>query len=500
MSQRVAIGITTAAYNGDPPYHPDRPYPELPFSETSATLNHPYHLLRELFHRLGYDAEHVGTAQWNPLRAVIQPGQTVLLKPNFVLSFNTSGHSLFAIVTHPSILRAVIDYVYLALNGKGRIIIADAPQMDCNWEELMAAQRLDLVREFYQKKFDFPIELYDLRNFTLVDSHQPAYSGNRKSLAGDPLGSAIVNLGSNSEFYGRPSENYYGADFNRAETIRHHQGSTHEYSISRTVLSADVFISVPKMKVHKKVGVTLNLKGLVGINTNKNFLVHHTVGTPREGGDQLPDDITTTERFVRKAQRWFSDWALAKQTRWGDFTYKTTATVYRTFIKPFRHDPESVMLMDAGNWHGNDSAWRMATDLAKILFFADKHGQIRPTLQRKLLCVVDGIIAGENCGPLSPDAKPCGCLVVGESPFAVDMVTARLMGFDIRKIRQFDAALGNRWDFGVHSLRDIEILYDKGQVDGEGFFDPAWNGPQFNFTPHPGWRGHIELPSAGPVS
>jgi hypothetical protein len=142
----------------------------------------------------------------------------------------------------------------------------------------------------------------------------------------------------------------------------------------------------------------------------------------------------------------------------------------------------------------------MATDLAKILFFADKHGQIRPTLQRKLLCVVDGIIAGENCGPLSPDAKPCGCLVVGESPFAVDMVTARLMGFDIRKIRQFDAALGNRWDFGVHSLRDIEILYDKGQVDGEGFFDPAWNGPQFNFTPHPGWRGHIELPSAGPVS
>jgi len=40
--------------------------------------------------------------------------------------------------------------------------------------------------------------------------------------------------------------------------------------------------SIPKMKVHGKVGVTLNLKGLVGVNTDKNYLIHYRVGTPKE--------------------------------------------------------------------------------------------------------------------------------------------------------------------------------------------------------------------------
>lgn len=33
---------------------------------------------------------------------------------------------------------------------------------------------------------------------------------------------------------------------------------------------ADVYISIPKLKTHQKVGVTLNLKGLVGSISNKN--------------------------------------------------------------------------------------------------------------------------------------------------------------------------------------------------------------------------------------
>lgn len=52
-----------------------------------------------------------------------------------------------------------------------------------------------------------------------------------------------------------------------------------------------VFISVPKLKVHKKVRVILNTTGLVGINTNKNYLIHYTLGTPEEGGDQFPSKV-----------------------------------------------------------------------------------------------------------------------------------------------------------------------------------------------------------------
>src|SRR5439155_3619770 len=164
-----------------------------------------------------------------------------------------------------------------------------------------AAQRLDTIQEYYDRTFHFPIEVYDLRNFALIDRREPAYSTNRKPRPGDPLGTAIVNLGAHSEFCGRRCENYYGADFDRAETMRHHHNQTHEYAVSKTVLSADVVLSVPKMKVHKKVGVTLNLKGLVGINTNKNYLVHHTVGTPSTGGDQLPDNVPTGDRLITAA-------------------------------------------------------------------------------------------------------------------------------------------------------------------------------------------------------
>lgn len=74
--------------------------------------------------------------------------------------------------------------------------------------------------------------------------------------------------------------------------------------VSKTILSADVIMSVPKLKVHKKVGVTLNTKHLVDTNTNKTYLVHYTLGTPREGGDQLPPSLLSrTEGMKVKMKR-----------------------------------------------------------------------------------------------------------------------------------------------------------------------------------------------------
>ena len=493
--ERVAFGITTAAYNTAPPFHPDTAYPELPFTEVSAQPNHPYQLLRKLLERLGLDQPHQGTPQWNPLGELIQPGQTVLLKPNFVINFNASGGDLFAVITHPSILRALVDYAYLALRGQGRLVIADAPQMDSNWGKLLAGLQLEMVREFYRSRFDFDIELYDLREFAVINPSQPAYSGNRQKLPGDPSGSVLVNLGRDSAFYGQPSENYYGADYDRTETIRCHQGETHAYTVSKTALAADVIISVPKMKVHKKVGVTLNLKGMVGITTNKNCLVHYRIGTPREGGDQLPDNTPQTRRRIIKAQRWLFDHALARQTPFGDAMYRIARTGYRVCLRPFLPCPASPFSYDGGDWHGNNSAWRMAADLAKILFFADANGKLHRTPQRRLFCVVDGIIGGENCGPLAPDAKPAGCLVAGANPVAVDLVTTRLMGFDVTKLRQFDLIASPSWDFGLRSVTDIEVVGENGSIRGTDFFNAAYTGPVFHFKPHPGWIGHIEQPT-----
>src|SRR5436309_13463681 len=73
-----------------------------------------------------------------------------------------------------------------------------------------------------------------------------------------------------------------------AETNAKHSGAHHEYLLCRTPMDADVLINLPKLKTHKKVGLTCALKNLVGINANKNWLPHHTEGTPDDGGDQFP--------------------------------------------------------------------------------------------------------------------------------------------------------------------------------------------------------------------
>lgn len=493
MIQTVAFGTTAPAYNQEPPFHPGTRFSELPFSEVSTSPNGPYALLRQLFVSLGFHAEGRGTNHWNPLGHLIRRGQTVLLKPNFVLSFNSSGEDLFAVITHPSILRALVDYVYIALEGEGRIVIADVPQMDCDWDELMRAQRLDSIQEFYASRFGFPVETYDLRNFAVIDRHQPAFIQNRKDLPGDPAGSVIINLGQRSHFYGLPSQGYYGADYNRRETIAHHHGETHEYCVSKTMLSADVFLSIPKMKTHKKVGVTLNLKGLVGMNTNKNYLIHYRLGTPKEGGDQLPDHEKQADRIVVKAQRWAYDKLLARRSKSADLLYCAARNTYRALLKPFVHVSNETLLFDAGNWHGNDSAWRMTADLAKVLFFADKDGRLHETPQRKMFCVVDGIVGGDRLGPLEPTARPNGCLVAGMHPMAVDVVTTRLMGFDPRKIRQFDIISDFSWDFGLNSISEIEVRSENRSMNGTDFFASSRRDPHFSFVPHPGWVGQVEI-------
>ncbi|HMP89039.1 MAG TPA: DUF362 domain-containing protein [Kiritimatiellia bacterium] len=490
---KIAIGTTMARYCNAPPYHPDTRYPESPMAATSGTPNPAYQLFRKLLIDLEYDAHNAGRPEWNPLGHVIRPGNTVVIKPNFVLHENGSGGDLFAVITHPSILRAIADYVYLALKGRGRIIIADAPQMDCSWDRLSARLQLDDVQRCYREYLNFNLEVMDLRTFELIDAGQPAYAGNRRARPGDPSGSVTFDLGTQSAFHGIPSENFYGADYNRRETIARHHDDVHQYEISKTILSADVIISVPKMKVHKKVGVTLNLKGLVGINTNKNCLIHYRLGTPSSGGDQLPDGADKTDTAMIRSQRKLFDILLSRQTWWSDILYKTCRGMYRALIKPFRPISTESRLLDAGNWYGNDSAWRMTSDLAAILFYGDRHGNLHKTMQRKIFCIVDGIIAGENEGPLAPDAKPAGILVAGENPLAVDIATARLMGFDPLKIKSFAIRNSNVWNFGVQDFQGLDILLDGNHVPSPEFFSPEWKCPVPPFVPHPGWIGHIEL-------
>ena len=109
----------------------------------------------------------------------------------------------------------------------------------------------------------------------------------KMSPSGDPLGNVRIDLGKNSflsEHDGK-GKRYYDAFYDIDETNIHHANGIHEYLISKTTIECDAFISLPKLKTHKKAGVTLNLKGLVGINADKNWLPHCTLAGPEDSGD-----------------------------------------------------------------------------------------------------------------------------------------------------------------------------------------------------------------------
>jgi uncharacterized protein (DUF362 family) len=488
----VAVSRGAPSYLEIPPFHPHVSYPEYPFGyKTSPAPNPAYASIRTCFYLLGLDREHFDSPGWNPLSTLIQPGEKVVIKPNFVVSRHYRSGDLFAIITHPSVLRAVIDYVYKALGGNGKITIADCPQMDCDFGELIRETSLQTIIDLYKREKNFPIEVLDLRTFWITDPTKPAYSDSRVRLLGDPSGGVLFNLGTQSHFYGvEPSDIFFGADYDRKETIKRHHGDVHEYLISKTVMESDVVVLVPKLKVHKKVGVTLNMKGLVGMTTDKNCLVHYRLGRPSEGGDQIPDTVSGGDRFFVRIQRYLYDTCLSRQDRIGDKLYELAALIHRHAVKPFFKVSEETRDLDSGNWHGNDTAWRMVADLLKIFLYGDTEGRIQNTVKRKIFCVVDGIIGGEGNGPLLPDSKLSGCLLAGYNPVAVDLVATRLMGLDYRKIKQFSVLDENRgFDFGIRSLADIDIVSNDAEISQLFKTQSAC----LNFRPPSGWRGHIEI-------
>ena len=166
MSATVAVSSGHGGYPAEPPYSPEGDYPEYPFGPRtlSGRVNHAYEGVRNALRLLGLDAEHYGGKDWNPLGEMIRPGHTVVLKPNFIREFRETqaGHG-DCLITHGSIIRAVLDYVYIALQGEGRIIIADAPQNDADFEAIRQIVGLDEIQAFYREHAGFAVEVYDLR-------------------------------------------------------------------------------------------------------------------------------------------------------------------------------------------------------------------------------------------------------------------------------------------------------------------------------------------------
>ncbi len=478
----VAIVSGAKVYPSASPFHPPVIYPELPFQpqQTDAT-NGVYEMVRQAFHLLGFDVENYGTKSWNPLGNLITRGQRVLLKPNFVLHFNAGGGALQAVITHPAVIRAVADYVAIALQDAGEIIIGDAPQMNCDYERLFAETGMDKLAGYLQEscgRRGIKVTTLDFRNEQTI--YKRGIVWERQAKAGSD--SVPVVLGAESFMEAIETSRLYGADYNRSATVQAHGPGHHEYLIARPVLESDVVISLPKLKVHRKVGTTLNLKNMVGINSDKNHLAHYRIGAKAQGGDEMANP-----GWADRVERKLMDRLLGKHWRSGRYPF----LAWRAFRKVLsKLQPQAAQSrFTYGNWHGNDTAWRMALDLNRILLFADANGNLQPIQQRQYFSIIDGIIGGEGEGPLHPDAYHSGVVLAGWNPLAVDWTATQLMGFTPSAIALYRHGIEQMREF-VQDFTVEQISIKSNVAEWQQKLEK--NETVFQFRAAAGWQGKIE--------
>ena len=471
------------AYPSQPPYHPDTAYPE--YRGEIGPRNPVYAAVRDTLLMMALDPENEGTPRWNPLKTIVRPGDRVVLKPNLLSHINKNRHgSRECVITHGSVIRAVLDYVLLALEGRGEVRIADGPQFDADWSAIISFTGLDRILEYCESSHgSIPVRAIDLRPELWPDVRDGVI-GARLSLPGDPAGTQAIDVGRWSAFGGASGpRRFHGSDYDETETNRYHERGVHEYLLSRTCTGADVLVNIPKLKTHKKVGVTLCLKNLVGINAGRNRLPHYTNGFPRDGGDEFPDPtgrrtlerigIRTFERSMLKYPGIVAPLFRASK-RAGRYLFGDTRRVIRT-----------------GNWHGNDTCWRMVHDINACLLYSD--GVVFPAPRAKrYLAVVDGIVGGEGDGPEAPEPVEAGLVVAGLNPVAVDSVSAWMMGFDPLKLAVIRNAFDRReLPLAGFAYDDISVISNNPDLGGMlRRLDPA---RALRFKPHFGWAGHVEL-------
>lgn len=492
---RVGIARTTPSYAGlEPPYGPGKACPELERllgdAAAAGTENPVYAGVRAALLALGLDTARFGSADWNPLGALVGRGHRVVLKPNFIRHWNPAPDgSPESLITHGAVLRAVADYAWLAVGPEGSVAVAEAPQHDCDFARISALCGLEELARFYESTLGCELPLIDLRREAV--HYRDGVIVGRRPLPGDPLGYRVVDLGAKSFFHGSglDPERFRGADYDPGPTSAHHRDGKNEYLLSETVLRADLVVNLPKLKTHKKTGVTLALKNLVGINGDKNWLPHHTVGTVAEGGDEYPGNALVDgvrSRAGDVARRW-----LARGRG------RTLLRLVRRAETALRGDA----FVRAGNWYGNDTTWRMVLDLNRCLYYSDAEGPRldAPAPVRRVLSVLDGIVAGEGEGPLAPRDRPLGVVLAATDPVALDLVALRLMGFDERRIAKVREALGDPGPrlTAARSAADVRAVEADARsfevkertLDALGSAEP--------FLAHPGWRGHIESEACG---
>ena len=480
-NNNVAVNfVESRSYPSTLPFHPSSKFPEYRGDGVDPG-NRVYAEVRETLHMLGLDRENFGTAHWNPFGGIVTPGMTVFVKPNTVRHRHLSNKDIFSVITHASILRPILDYICIALDNRGRIIIGDSQVIFGEFDKAMAISQIEGLLEWYRRQTTIPIECFDLR---IVRGARSWMYGRwaRKRVEQDPRGYKVVDLGDRSCFKGIDPRRLRLEIASHKNMYKYHSDGKHQYVFPGSVIASDAIINIAKLKTHRRTAVTLAIKNFMGLPALKDCLPHFITGSVEEGGDQyihpsirkravlvLHDQIQSSPLIPVKFLC-----AVVKKIIWN------THMIY-----PFKDDIYEAM------WYGNDTIWRTLIDLNRIAFYADKNGVVQGSVQRNYFALIDGIIGGEKDGPVSPDPVAAGVLIAGHNSVSMDMVAATLMGFDIEKIpmiwNAFKSA-GSELPLFKGEKEDLRIHENQG-IFGLEEYKKIRN---LHFEPHPNWKGHVE--------
>ncbi len=474
----VSLALGSALSYPDADFSPCESFPETPFADVSPQ-NGVYESVRRALQYSGADAAHFDTPEWNPLGEWIQPGERVFVLPNFVAHQRPeqSRDDFLAKCTHASFLRPVLDYIYLANRDWNRIGFGNAPIQSCDYTRLAQEIGTDKLAAFYQKHTGAHLGPHDLRGVVTQWTRYGALTDKQETNEEQ----VEIDLGTDSwldeHFQKDPKVAVRVGDYDPAETDSYHAPGKHIYVVNRRVLEADVIVSAPKLKTHQKVGITCALKGTVGAIAKKECLAHHRKGGPGHGGDEFRGSSP-----VHQFASHITDWAAGAGN---DVVSNGVRVAGKVLYRALRQGDGIV----GGAWHGNDTAWRMALDIARVLRFARLDGTLADTPQRRHLAFVDGIVAGEDEGPLTPKARHVGAVLFSPDICAADEACARLMGFEPSRLAIVQQSWSPiRYPLTEESSADTQYLLNGEAISAKALLHVL----ESPFVPPKGWVGMIE--------
>ena len=396
------------------------------------------------------NAENLGWADKNSgaFGKIINENSRVVIKPNFVLHKNQGGGGLLPLVTHPSVIKAVVGEVLKA--NPAQVTVGDAPIQSCDFDELLRVTGLDEWSAKLQKNDSRFKGISDYRRTVNLVRNGVRIKEEERQAAENFV---LYNLGEDSllEPLTDDKNSFRVTRYDPRLMAKTHSPGNHQYLVAREIIEADIVINLPKLKTHKKAGITSALKNLVGINGNKEFLPHHRIGGADAGGDCYPQSD-----YVKRALETVLDWENINRS---PLKGKILANLEIQLGRAMRLKGDRIGV--EGAWSGNETVPRMCLDLNRILLYGKPDATLGDQIQRQVLHVVDAVVAGQGDGPLSSEELPLGLILAGENAAAMDWVGAYLLGYDAPKIPLLREAFSDfRWRIADFEPSEIKLLGD----------------------------------------